>query len=340
MSLSSVTVTGPTIIMSESPESNSKIYVAGHNGLVGSAILRSLTRKQYTNLIVRSHSDLDLTDQKAVQKFFNAEKPEFVILAAAKVGGIYANSSYPAEFIHTNLEIQTNIIHQSYVYNVKRLLFLGSSCIYPRDCKQPIKEDYLLTGPLEPTNRSYAIAKIAGIEMCRAYNKQYGTDFIAAMPTNVYGPGDNYDLENSHVLPALIRKMHEGKINNRKSVSVWGTGRPRREFIYSDELADACVYLLNLPNDMLRTIVMNGERAPLVNIGCGKDMSVMELAVMIKEITGYSGELEWDTSKPDGTPRKLLDISLIRQTGWEPSMSVRKGIEMTYQSYLDSLKLQ
>ena len=312
----------------------SKIYIAGHRGLVGSALLRSLAAKGYNNLVLRTHAELELRDQAAVQAFFAAEKPEYVILAAAKVGGIHANNTYPAEFIHDNLVIQSNIIHSAWQHNVDRLLFLGSSCIYPKECPQPMKEEYLLTGPLEPTNRPYALAKIAGIEMCHAYNRQYGTKFMAAMPTNLYGPNDNYDLNNSHVMPALIRKMHEARQRGDKEVVVWGTGTPRREFLYSDDMADACLYLLEQPESKLCDL-FNDERPPLVNIGCGEDLSIRELAEMIAETVGYSGKLVFDSTKPDGTMRKLMDVSRMKGLGWTATTSLRKGINSAYQSYLE-----
>jgi len=316
---------------------DAKIYVAGHRGLVGSALLRSLVAKGYHNLVLRTHAELELRDQAAVQAFFAAEKPEYVILAAAKVGGIHANNTYPAEFIHDNLVIQSNIIHSAWQHNVTRLLFLGSSCIYPKECPQPMKEAYLLTGPLESTNRPYALAKIAGIEMCHAYNRQYGTRFMAAMPTNLYGPNDNYDLNNSHVMPALIRKMHEAKQRGDKEVVVWGTGTPKREFLYSDDMADACLYLLEQPENKLSDL-FNDERPPLVNIGCGEDLTIRELAELIAETVGYSGKLVFDSTKPDGTMRKLMDVSRMKSLGWAATTSLRKGITSAYQSYLEKSK--
>ncbi len=311
----------------------SRIYVAGHRGLVGSALMRQLQAKGYHNLVVRTHAELDLTEQAAVRDFFAAEKPEYVLLAAAKVGGIHANNTYPAEFIQQNLAIQTNVIHESWRNNVMRLLFLGSSCIYPRDCPQPIREEYLLTGPLEPTNRPYALAKIAGIEMCHAYNRQYGTRFMAAMPTNLYGPGDNYDLNNSHVLPALIRKMHEAKQRGDKEVVVWGTGTPRREFLYSDDMAEACIYLLEQPEEKLQGL-FNDQQPPLVNVGCGEDLTVRELAELVKEEVDFSGSLAFDTAKPDGTMRKLLEVSRLNTLGWQAKTSLRDGVASAYQAYL------
>ncbi|MDI6716131.1 MAG: GDP-L-fucose synthase [Actinomycetota bacterium] len=305
--------------------SNSKIYVAGHRGLVGSAIVRKLEAEGYTNLILRTSSELDLTDGPAVKAFFEAEKPEYVFLAAAKVGGIWANSHYPADFIYNNLAIQVNVIHNAYLYGVKKLLFLGSSCIYPKYAPQPMKEEYLLTGSLEPTNEPYAVAKIAGIKMCQAYNRQYGTNFISVMPTNLYGPNDNFDLENSHVLPALIRKFHEAKVKGLPSVSVWGTGSPRREFLYVDDLADACLFLMKHYDD-----------SELINIGVGEDLTIKELALLIKEIVGFEGKIEFDASKPDGMARKLLDVSKINSLGWKAKVDLRQGIEATYRWYCEN----
>lgn len=317
-------------------EKAAKIYVAGHRGLVGSALMRSLKSQGYDNLITRTHAELDLTNQTAVRDFFATEKPEYVFLAAAKVGGIHANNAYPAEFIHENLVIQSNVIHQSYVHDVNRLLFLGSSCIYPRDCPQPIKEEHLLTGALEPTNRPYALAKIAGIEMCWSYNRNYGTHYLAAMPTNLYGPGDNYHSENSHVIPALIRKFHEAKVENAASVTVWGTGAPRREFLFSTDMANACVFLMNLPDTKFNPLLgadRNDGLAPLVNIGVGEDMSIHELATHIKSITGYRGEIIYDTSKPDGTMRKLMDISRLDALGWKAHTTFADGLAKTYSDF-------
>ncbi|MFZ3018212.1 MAG: GDP-L-fucose synthase [Gallionella sp.] len=315
---------------------DSKIYVAGHRGLVGSALMRQLQAKGYQNLVTRTHAELDLADQAAVRDFFAAEKPEYVLLAAAKVGGIHANNTYPAEFIQQNLAIQTNVIHESWRNNVERLLFLGSSCIYPRDCPQPIKEEYLLTGPLEPTNRPYALAKIAGIEMCWSYNRQYGTKYMAAMPTNLYGPGDNYDLNNSHVLPALIRKMHEAKQRGDKEVVVWGTGTPRREFLYSDDMAEACIYLLEQPEEKLQPL-FGDDQPPLVNVGCGEDLTIRELAELVRDVVGFTGELVFDTSKPDGTMRKLMDVNKLKQLGWMATTSLRDGMVLAYDSYIKSV---
>ncbi len=316
---------------------NAKIYVAGHRGLVGSALMRQLAAQGYDNIVTRTHAELDLTQQQAVADFFALEKPEYVFLAAAKVGGIYANNSYPAEFIHENLAIQTNVIHQSYVNNVKRLLFLGSSCIYPRDCPQPIKEDYLLTSALEPTNRPYALAKIAGIEMCWSYNRQYGTQYLAAMPTNLYGPGDNYHPENSHVIPALIRKFHEAKINNQPTVSIWGTGTPKREFLYSDDMAEACVFVMNLDDDIFKPLLAadrNDSLPPLLNLGSNTDLTIAELANLVKDVVGFSGEIVFDASKPDGTMRKLMDSGLLNQLGWNVNTSLKDGLQQAYKDFL------
>ena len=319
-------------------DKNAKIYVAGHRGLVGSALMRQLNKQGYSNLVTRTHAELDLTNQQAVADFFQTEKPEYVFLAAAKVGGIHANNTYPAEFIYENLAIQTNVIHQAYVNNVKRLLFLGSSCIYPRDCPQPIKEEYLLTGPLEPTNRPYALAKIAGIEMCWSYNRQYGTQYLAVMPTNLYGPGDNYHPENSHVIPALIRKFHEAKVTNQPTVSIWGTGTPKREFLYSDDMAEACLYLMTLPHEQFEPLLAsdrNGGVPPLINVGTGEDITIKALAELIGLVVGYKGKMEFDSSKPDGTQRKLMDVSLIRSMGWCSKMKLKEGIRLSYQSFLE-----
>ncbi|MGN6267207.1 MAG: GDP-L-fucose synthase family protein [Ginsengibacter sp.] len=303
-------------------EKNSKIYVAGHRGLVGSAIVRKLQKEGYQNLILRTSAQVDLRDQQAVKDFFEKEKPEYVFMAAAKVGGINANNTYPAEFLYDNLCIQNNVIHQSYRNQVKKLLFLGSSCIYPKNASQPIKEEYLLSGYLEPTNEAYAIAKIAGIKMCQFYHKQYGCNFISAMPTNLYGPGDNYDLKNSHVLPALLRKFHEAKENGDATVTVWGTGKPRREFLHSDDLAEACLFLMEHYND-----------PGIINIGVGKDISIGEMAQMIQKISGFTGELVFDTSMPDGTFQKLLDVSKINALGWTPRISFEEGLKKTYEEY-------
>ncbi|MFA6013867.1 MAG: GDP-L-fucose synthase [Gallionellaceae bacterium] len=315
---------------------NSKIYIAGHRGLVGSALVRRLQAKGYTNLLTRTHAELDLTDQAAVREFFASEKPEYVLLAAAKVGGIYANNTYRAEFIYQNLAIQTNVIHEAWRNNVARLLFLGSSCIYPKACPQPIKEEYLLTGELEPTNRPYALAKIAGIEMCWSYNRQYGTKYIAAMPTNQYGPNDNYDLNTSHVLPALLRKTHEAKLRGDKEVMVWGTGTPKREFLYSEDMADACIFLLEQPEEKISSL-FNAEQPPLVNIGCGEDLTIRELAEIISDVVDFKGNLIFDASKPDGTMRKVMDVSRINALGWKQKVALREGIELSYQDMLSKI---
>jgi GDP-L-fucose synthase len=312
-----------------------KIYVAGHQGLVGSALVRQLKAIGHVNLLVREHRELDLTDQNEVREFFARERPEYVFLAAAKVGGILANSTYPAEFIYQNLLIQTNVIHEAYRTGVKRLLFLGSSCIYPKHAPQPMSEECLLTGPLEPTNRGYAVAKIAGIEMCWSYNCQYGARFLAAMPANLYGPSDHYHLENSHVIPALIRKMHEAKLSGADQVVIWGTGSPRREFLYSDDAADACVFLMNLPEEKLDATLADGQSFPIVNIGSGNDVTVRGVAELIAEVVGFNGSLVFDPSKPDGTPRKLLEINRLAGLGWKPSTGLREGLIMTYKDFLE-----
>lgn len=359
----------------------SRIYIAGHRGLVGSALMRKFEHDAHAHLITRTHAELDLTDQQAINAFFTQEKPEYVFLAAAKVGGILANDTYPAEFIQQNLMIQTNVIDAAYRHGVKRLLFLGSSCIYPRDCPQPIKEEYLLTGPLEATNRAYALAKIAGIEMCWAYNRQYATQYIAVMPTNLYGPGDNYDLEKSHVIPALIRKVHLAKmardgnldsiiadevhygripdellpvlgleraspdgssINNRlrithhaPKVQIWGTGTPRREFLYSDDMADACVYLMNLTSSDSESPITHHQKPPLINMGCGIDLTIRELAEAIAETVGFDGELEFDNSKPDGTVQKRLDVSQLTRLGWVHKTDLAHGLARAYKDFLN-----
>jgi GDP-L-fucose synthase len=316
----------------------SKIYVAGHRGLVGSALMRKLQATGYTNTVTRTHAELDLTNQQSVADFFALEKPEYVILAAAKVGGIHANNTYPAAFIHENLAVQSNVIHKSYLNGVKRLLFLGSSCIYPKDCPQPIKEEYLLTGELEPTNRPYALAKIAGIEMCWSYNRQYGTQYLAAMPTNLYGPEDNYHPENSHVIPALIHKFHQAKINHEPSVTIWGTGTPRREFLFSDDMADACLHLMSLSDEQFKVLLAsdrNNGLPPLVNIGIGEDLTIKELAELISEVVGYSGSLKFDSAKPDGTMRKLMDVGLINSLGWRAKTELIDGLHHAYKNYIN-----
>ena len=361
-------------------QSESRIYVAGHTGLVGSALLRALLARGCTNFITRSHAELDLERQSAVEAFFETEKPEYVLLAAAKVGGIWANKTYPAEFIYNNLAIQTNVIHSAWKAGAKRLLFLGSSCIYPRECAQPMKEEYLLTGPLETTNKPYAVSKIAGVEMCQSYNRQYGTSFISVMPTNLFGPNDNFHLETSHVLPALIRKFHLAKLASHgdwqavqkdeslygpipeeilanllsisrtngyepplpaarcqlpadPAVTLGGTGSPRREFLHVDDLADACLFLMALTEEELRSLLTT-ERFPLINIGWGKDISIKELSMMIKDIVGFTGDIVFDTTKPDGTPRKLLDVTRMAELGWKAKIPIKEGIEQTYSWYL------
>jgi GDP-L-fucose synthase len=304
-------------------ELNSKIYIAGHRGLVGSALVRMLEEKGYSNLVYRTSKELDLTNKEQVEAFFQQEKPEYVFLAAAKVGGIVANNAYPADFIRDNLLIQTNVIDAAYLNGVKKLLFLGSTCIYPKFAPQPMNEDSLLTGILEPTNEPYAIAKIAGIKMCESYNRQYATNYISVMPTNLYGPNDNFDLETSHVLPALIRKFHEANIENAPTVEVWGTGTPRREFLYSDDLADAVIYLMNN---------YNGNQ--FINIGVGKDISIKELAEKVKEVVGFNGDIVFNTTKPDGTPRKLVDVTRLNELGWQASTSLDEGLKKAYEWFL------
>jgi len=306
----------------------SKIFVAGHRGLVGSAIHNNLQSKGYNNILTRTHGELDLTSQQAVNNFFETERPEYVFLAAAKVGGILANSTYPADFIYQNIMIEANVIHAAYKYGVKKLLFLGSSCIYPKFAPQPMKEEYLLTGELEETNEAYAIAKIAGIRLCKHYNQQYGTNFMSVMPTNLYGQNDNFNLQTSHVMPALIRKFHEAKINNEPHVVVWGTGTPRREFMHVDDMADACVYLMENCNAE--------DIGEFVNIGVGEDLTIRELAILIADIVGYRGQTVYDTTKPDGTPQKLLDVSRLHELGWNARISLRDGIRQSYQWYLNN----
>ena len=305
--------------------------------MVGSALMRNLRAKGFENFLTRTHAEIDLTSQAAVEVFFAAEKPDYVFLAAAKVGGIHANNTYPAEFIRDNLAIQTNIIHAAYKNNVKRLLFLGSSCIYPKLAPQPMKEEHLLTSELEPTNRPYALAKIAGIEMCWSYNRQYGTQYLAVMPTNLYGPGDNYHPENSHVIPALIRRFHEAKLANAPSVTVWGTGTPKREFMYSEDMADACVYLMSLPDEKYVPLLgqdRNDGLPPLMNIGVGHDLSIRELAEAVKVVVGYQGALEFDATKPDGTPRKLMDVGRLNAMGWKASTTMQSGLAVAYQDFI------
>lgn len=363
---------------------DAKIYVAGHRGMVGSAIVRNLQAKGYTNIVTRTHQELDLINQAAVDSFFEQEKPDYVFLAAAKVGGIVANNTYPAQFIRENLAIQTNIIHAAYVNNVKRLMFLGSSCIYPKHAPQPIKEEHLLTGPLEPTNRPYALAKIAGVEMCWSYNRQYGTKYLAVMPTNLYGLGDNYHLQNSHVIPAMIRKFHlaklamagevqaiigdeqihgvitpdiksmigfdsdlpisdESRVSNLDSVTLWGTGTPFREFLFSDDLGDACVFLMALPNGQYEKLLEPAgnalsemNQAPLVNVGFGSDVTIRELAESIRNVVGFLGEIKFDATKPDGTPKKLMDSSRLHSFGWKPNVTLERGLALAYASYLET----
>ncbi len=309
-----------------------KIYIAGHRGLAGSAIARELQRQGYTNIVIRTHAELDLEDAAATQKFFEQERPEVVFLAAAKVGGIHANNSYPVDFLMSNLLIEANICRAAHRAQVKRLIFLGSSCIYPRDCPQPIKEEYLLTGPLEATNRPYALAKIAGIEMCWSYNRQYGKKWLAAMPTNLYGPGDNYDLNNSHVLPALIRKMHEAKISGAAEVVLWGSGTPKREFLYVDDLANALVFLATLDDKRYNALV-EPSQCPLINVGTGADLTIRELAEAIADVVGYRGKFVQDISKPDGTMRKVLDVGKIQGLGWKAKTSLKEGINLTYKIF-------
>ena len=304
-------------------EKNAKIYIAGMYGMVGAAIARSLRARGYNNLLGHSSKELDLTSQKTVFDFFKAEKPDYVFLAAAKVGGIYANNSYPADFIYSNMCIQTNIIHSSYIFRVRKLLFLGSSCIYPKFAEQPMKESCLLTGELEPTNEPYALAKIAGIKMCQAYNRQYHTSYISCMPTNLYGPNDNYDLMNAHVLPALIRKVHEAKINKQPNFTVWGTGSPKREFLYVDDLAEACLFLMNE--------YLNDDT---INVGSGQEVTIRELAEAVQALVGFQGDLVFDSSKPDGTPRKLLDVTRLKDMGWSPKVTLKQGIELAYKDFL------
>jgi GDP-L-fucose synthase len=314
---------------------DAKIYVAGHRGLVGSAIVRALRHAGYSNLLLRTHQDLDLTHQVQVQRFFLSERPEYVFLAAAKVGGILANNTFPADFVCQNLMMEVNVIDSARTAGVDRLLFLGSSCIYPKFAAQPIREDALLTGALEPTNRPYAVAKIAGIEMCWSYNRQYATRFLAAMPTNLYGPGDNYDLQTSHVIPALIHKMHDAKTSGQSEVLLWGTGTPRREFLYSDDLALACLFLMNLDPQAFASLVAGEAEPPLINIGSGHDQTIQELAERVAEVVGFKGKLAFDTSKPDGTPRKLLDSSKLASLGWTAKTSLLEGLRNAYRDFLE-----
>ncbi len=310
-------------------EKEAKIYVAGHRGMVGSAIVRKLQQEGYKNLVLKTSAELDLRDQVKVASFFASEKPDYVFLAAAKVGGIVANNTYRADFLYENLAIQNNIIHSSFVHKVTKLMFLGSSCIYPKLAPQPLKESYLLSGYLEETNEPYAIAKIAGIKMCEAYRAQYGCDFISVMPTNLYGPNDNYDLENSHVLPAMIRKFHEAKVQGKESMTLWGTGAPMREFLHADDLAEACVYLMETYSE-----------SELVNIGTGIDVTIKELAETVKEIVGFSGSIHWDTTRPDGTPRKLMDVSKLHSLGWSHKIALKEGIALAYQDFLTNVSIR
>ncbi|MBF0499567.1 MAG: GDP-L-fucose synthase [Candidatus Riflebacteria bacterium] len=310
-------------------EKNAKIYVAGHRGLAGSALCRALRGAGHENILTKNSVELDLRDGTATAAFFDRERPEYVFLAAAKVGGIHANNTYPATFIHDNLAIELNVVHQAWTHGVKRLVFLGSSCVYPRDCRQPIKEEYLLSGPLEKTNDAYAIAKIAGIKLCEAYHRQHGAKFFSVMPTNLYGPGDNYDLENSHVLPALIRKFHEGKRERKTAVEVWGSGSPRRDFLFSDDMAAACVFLMNMSDAM---IFEQGNT--LVNIGSGADHTIRELAELTARVIGYTGDLAWNSSKPDGTPKKCLDVTRLSALGWAPRVALEDGIRIAYDDFL------
>jgi len=321
-------------------DKSAKIYVAGHRGLVGSALMRQLAKHGYDYIVTRTHAELDLTNQQAVDDFFTAEKPDYVFLAAAKVGGIHANNTYPAQFIHENLSIQTNVIHQSYVNGVKRLLFLGSSCIYPKHAPQPMQEHHLLTGPLEPTNRPYALAKIAGIEMCWSYNRQYCTQYLAVMPTNLFGPGDNYHPENSHVIPALIRKFHEAKINNAPQVVVWGSGKPMREFLFNQDMADACVFLMQLDEAKYLSLLGSDEsqtgqfEPPLINIGYGSDVTIQQLAETIQEVIGYQGKILFDASKPDGTMKKLMDSGKLHNMGWKAKVHLKEGLALAYADFV------
>jgi GDP-L-fucose synthase len=322
-------------------KSDARIYVAGHRGLVGSAIVRRLQSAGFGKLLLRTHAELDLTDERATRAFFEEARPEYVFLAAAKVGGIVANNSFPADFIRDNLAIQTNVIHAAFLASVKRLLFLGSSCIYPKLAPQPMRERDLLTGPLEPTNRPYALAKIAGVEMCWSYNRQHGTRYLAAMPTNLYGPGDNYHPTHSHVIPALLRKFHEAKVKGEPQVTVWGTGTPRREFLYSDDMADACVYLMGLDDARYGALLGSDESVsgrfepPLVNIGVGEDVTIAELAALVARTVGYTGGIVYDRSKPDGTPRKLMDVSLLAQSGWRATTRLEDGLKVAYAEFVE-----
>jgi GDP-L-fucose synthase len=322
---------------------DARIYVAGHRGLVGSALVRALKARGFRNLVCRDSRELDLRDGQATARFFTEEQPEYVFLAAARVGGILANHRYPVEFLQDNLAIQGNVIANAYRCGVKRLLFLGSSCIYPKLAPQPMSERYLLTGPLEPTNRAYALAKIAGVELCWSYNREYATRYLAAMPTNLYGPGDNYHAENSHVIPALLRKFHEARVSGAPSVSVWGTGAPRREFLYSDDMADACLFLMGLPDERFDTLLGSDEHAsgvfepPLVNVGVGEDVTIAQLAETVRAVVGYEGRIDFDTTKPDGTPRKLLDVGRLHALGWQARTGLRDGLALAYREFVGSV---
>lgn len=314
----------------------SRIYVAGHRGLVGSALVRRLRMLGFANLILRTRAELDLTNQDAVKRFFAEERPDYVFVSAARVGGILANSVFPAQFIYENLQIAVNVIHEAYESGADRLFFLGSSCVYPKHAPQPIKEDALLSGPLEPTNRPYALAKLAAIEMCSAYNRQYGTRFLVGMPTNLYGPNDNYDPNYSHVIPALIRRMHEAKTSGADEVVVWGSGQPRREFLYSDDAADACIFLMNLDEDKLSTLLQGDCSWPVVNVGCGEDLTIRELSDLIAEIVGFKNRITFDHAMLDGTPRKVLDVSCLQSAGWSPHVSLREGLTLAYEAFLET----
>ncbi len=318
-------------------KTDARIFVAGHRGLVGSAIVRRLEAGGYTNLLLRTHGELDLLDPSAVRAFFEREQPEYVFVAAAKVGGIVANNTYPAEFIRENTLIAAHVIDEAWRHKTRRLLYLGSSCIYPRDCPQPIREDAMLTGPLEPTNRAYAMAKLAGVEMCWSYNREYATRFLAAMPTNLYGPGDNYDLQGSHVIPALIRKFHEARVSGAAEVSIWGSGAPLREFLYSEDAADALIHLMCLPEDVVARLCEDSAQAPLVNVGSGKELSIRQLAEQVRAVVGFEGQLAFDATKPDGTPRKLLDVSRLASLGWTAGTTLEAGLRLAYADFQEKL---
>lgn len=320
-------------------DKNAKIFVAGHNGLVGSAIVRQLQKAGFHNLVCRTRQECDLLNQSAVDSLFETEKPDYVFLAAAKVGGIHANNTYPGQFIYENLMIQNHVIHASYQHHVKRLLFLGSSCIYPKHCQQPMKETDLLTGELEPTNRPYALAKIAGIEMCWAYNRQYGTQYLSVMPTNLYGTNDNFHLQNSHVIPALMRKMHEAKEEKASSVEIWGTGTPYREFLHADDMANACVFLMQLEDQQYHGLLASKEHPPLMNIGCGHDLSIKQLAELIQTVVGFHGQLKFNPNYPDGTPKKMLDVSRLKHLGWTPKISLLEGLKEVYQHFQQQVEV-